>query len=84
MQNASLEAHLTLGNFRVPLDASYYEWQQVNHRGRPRSKVRAGHWHFATSQLDQATYQQVLVPYTVVDAHAEYARSDGQGVFVTV
>ncbi|HEX8428319.1 hypothetical protein [Hymenobacter sp.] len=44
MQNASLEAFLYLeGVTKIPLDASYYEWRQhLDHRGRPRSKVRAG------------------------------------------
>jgi hypothetical protein len=91
MQNASLEAFLYLEGVptEIPLDASHYEWRQhVDHRGRPRSKVRAGTWSFATSQLDQTSYEHLLElmlsPYTVVDARAVYGRADGQGTFVTV
>ena len=91
MQNASLAAflHLEGSPFAIPLDASHYQWQQqIDHRGRPRSKVRAGSWSFATSLLDQASYQYLLElmlsPTTVVEARATYGRADGQGTFVTV
>ena len=71
------------------LAASHYHWQQqIDHRGRPRSQVRAGSWRFATSLLDQASYQHLLElmlsPTTVVEARATYGRADGQGTFVTV
>jgi hypothetical protein len=50
--------------------------------------VRAGSWRFATSLLDQASYQHLLElmlsPTTVVEARATYGRADGQGTFVTV
>ncbi|UOG75880.1 polymorphic toxin type 15 domain-containing protein [Hymenobacter tibetensis] len=89
MQNASVEAFLYLGNVTIPLDASHYEWRQyVDHRGRPRSKVRAGTWSFVTSRLDQSTYQHLLElmlsATAVVEARATYLRADGQGTFVTV
>ena len=89
MQNASLEAFLSLGSAIIPLDASHYEWRQhVDHRGRPRSKVRAGAWSFVTSRLDQASYQHLLAlmlsATAVVEAHATYRRADGHGTFVTV
>ena len=91
MQNASLDAFLSLEGVpaKIPLDASYYEWHQhLDHLGRPRSKVRAGLWSFATSQLDQTSYEHLLalmLSHTaVVDARARYGRADGQGTFVTV
>jgi NAD:arginine ADP-ribosyltransferase/Hemolysin coregulated protein Hcp (TssD) len=91
MQNASLEAFLSLEGVatKIPLDSSYSEWRQaIDHRGRPRGKVRYGRWHFATSTLNSAQYEQLLTlmlsSTARVDAHATYARADGQGQFVTV
>jgi hypothetical protein len=91
VQNASLEAYLYLGDSGpgIPLEQSHSAWwQEVDSKGRPRSKVRFGRWSFATSLLDQAAYERVLAlmlsDTAVVDARAEYLRADGQGVFVTV
>ena len=90
MQDSPVAGSLSVGSIpALPLAASYYHWQQrTDHRGRPRGKPRFGTWHFATSTLSQTQYEHLLdlmLSHTAqLDAHAEYGRSDGQGLFVTV
>ena len=90
MINASFEGTLYLSslNLRLPIERSYYRWQQQqDHRGRPSSKVRFGSLLIEVlanqeqlSELSQAASD----PYVVLDGHAAYQRADGQGTFITV
>ncbi|WP_022821994.1 type VI secretion system tube protein TssD [Hymenobacter norwichensis] len=90
MINASFEGtlHLSSLNLRLPIQRSYYQWrQQQDHRGRPNSKVRFGSLLIEVlanqeqlSELSEAASD----PYVVLDGHAAYQRTDGQGTFITV
>jgi hypothetical protein len=90
MINASFEGtlHLSSLNLRLPIQRSYYQWrQQQDHRGRPSSKVRFGSLLIEVlanqeqlSELSEAASD----PYVVLDGHAAYQRTDGQGTFITV
>ena len=75
-------------NLQLAIRRSHYRWSQLlDHRGRPKSKVRLGSFQvevLATqSQLAELT-QLATDPHAIIDGHATYHRADGQGTFVTV
>ncbi|MBO0357023.1 hypothetical protein J0X19_03620 [Hymenobacter sp. BT186] len=90
MINASFEGTLYLSslNLRLPIQRSYYQWQQQqDHRGRPSSKVRFGSLliEVLANQAQLAELSQAASdPYVVLDGHAAYQRTDGQGTFINV
>jgi hypothetical protein len=90
LNQASFDGTLYFPSLNLPLAIrrSHYRWSQLlDHRGRPKSKVRFGSFHVEVlaTQLQLAKLTQLATdPHAIIDGYAAYHRADGQGTFVTV
>jgi len=91
MSSTSIDGTFYIAGHKVslPIDTSHWSCQQqTDRKGRPRSKVRFGVWWLTfttlTPEEDRTLTALAASDTTVVDAHAEFRRADGQGVCSTL